>query len=108
MIKDYELFIEVNFDNKYLFIKTSNGIITLEKIIQESCKKFNIDNILEKFLILKYNDKNGNINIIKNEKDILNNSEEISSNKYISKINLDIYPYKSNDQIIRKKNYESK
>ena len=103
MKKDYKLFIEVNFDNKYLFIKTSNRIISLEKIIHESCEQFNIVILLEKFIILKYNDKNGNINVIENDKDILNNSEEISPNKYISKINLEIYPYKSNNQIIRKK-----
>ena len=103
MKKDYELFIEVNFDSKYFFIKTTNGVITLKKIIQESYKQFNINNALEQFIILKYNDKNGNMNIIENEKDILNNSEEISPDKYISKINLDIYPYKSSNQIIRKK-----
>ena len=105
---DIEISVEVKYGKQTLSIGPSNEIITIEKIIQESCKKFNIRDELKQFITLTYKDEQDDINIIMNDNDIINNSEEINPDKYILKINLDIYKYtldnKKEEKNINKEN----
>ena len=95
---DLEIKIQVKYSKKSLVIGPSNERISIEKIIQESCKKFDIGDELKQFITLTYKDEQGDINIIMNDDDIINNLEEISPDKYILKMNLDIYPYALDNQ----------
>ena len=108
---DIELSVEVKYGKKSLVIGPSNEIITIEKIIQQSCKEFNIGDELKQFITLTYKDEQNDINIIMNDEDIINNSKEKSPDKYILIINLDIYKYtldnKKEEKNINKENKEN-
>jgi len=103
---DCKLIIEINYDSKKFSIENDNEV-ELNEIISQSIKNFNIENDLQKYIVLTYIDEEGDINIINNKEDIINSSIEISSQKYLSKIFLDIADINENKNLNDKKNLEN-
>ena len=98
---DFKLIIEINYDEKTFSIE-DDKLIELNDIIKKSIEKFNIDKKLEENIILTFKDEDGDINIITNNEDIVNCSNEIGSKKYLSKLYLNIV-----SNIEEKQNQES-
>ena len=103
---DCKLIIEINYDSKKFSIENDNEV-ELNEIISQSIKNFNIENDLQKYIVLTYIDEEGDINIINNKEDIINSSIEISSQKYLSKIFLDIADINEDKNLSNKKNIEN-
>ena len=103
---DCKLIIEINYDSKKFSIENDNEV-ELNEIISQSIKNFNIENDLQKYIVLTYIDEEGDINIINNKEDIINSSIEISSQKYLSKIFLDIADINEDKNLSNKKNLEN-
>ena len=103
---DCKLIIEINYDSKKFSIEKDNEV-ELNEIISQSIKNFNIENDLQKYIVLTYIDEEGDINIINNKEDIINSSIEISSQKYLSKIFLDIADINEDKNLNNKENLEN-
>ena len=100
--EDCKLIIEIYYNNK-IFSLESDTLIDLNEIINQSIRHFNINNEFKKDIIFTYKDEEGDINIINNNEDIINSSIYIGSEKYLSKIFLDII---KEDKINSKDNNE--
>ena len=94
--EDFNLIVEINYDNKSFSLEDYN-IIDLNEVIKHSIKNFNIDKELQKYIILTYKDEDGDINIIRNQQDIINNAKEIGSTKYLAKLDLEIVLDENNE-----------
>jgi hypothetical protein len=51
---------------------------------------FNIESKIQKRMVFTYKDEDGDINIISNKEDIIKSSKKIGSNKYLTKLELNI------------------
>ena len=87
--EDISLILEVTYKDKKFSIEDIN-LIDLNELIKQSINNFNIENKLSKSIVFSYKDEDGDINIITNKEDIIKSSKEISSNKYLSKLELNI------------------
>ena len=87
--KKVELFIDIQYNNKKISVQMED-IISFEKLLEESMNKFNIKNELKENIIFTFKDEQGDINILKNDEDIINNSKEINSERLSIEINLEI------------------
>ena len=96
--ENIELTIEIKYGNEIYTTNPSTEFIPLEQIIEQSCKRFNIDNELKPFISLTYKDEQGDINIIENEDDLIDIAKEINPDKYKSFIFLDICPYEKKEE----------
>ena len=99
--KNSELSIEISY-KKEKITKSINEIKTLEELKEKIIKEFNIKNDLKKYITFTYLDEQNDINIIENFENIFKISKEITPEKHLSKINLEICPYES--EIINNKN----
>ena len=87
--KNIELFIDIQYNNKKISVQMED-IISFEKLLEESMNKFKIKNELKENIFFTFKDEQGDINILKNDEDIINNSKEINSERLSIEINLEI------------------
>ena len=95
--EDFNLIVEINYDNKSFSLEDDN-IIDLNEVIKHSIKNFKIDKELQKYIILTYKDEDGDINIIRNQEDIIKSAKEIGSTQYLAKLDLEIVLEENNDK----------
>ena len=95
--EDISLILEVTYKDKKFSIEDIN-LIDLNELIKQSINNFNIENKLSKSIVFSYKDEDGDINIITNKEDIIKSSKEISSNKYLSKLDLNIVSDEKNNK----------
>ena len=84
--EDFNLIVQINYDNKSFSLEDYN-IIDLNEVIKHSIKNFKIDKELQEYIILTYKDEDGDINIIRNQEDIIKSAKEIGSTQYCTEIN---------------------